>query len=275
MSNIQGIIKISAILGTLPFIMAGTCDRPNLKGFEASLKEADYRMYYPARTNWGPNTVLAADLSGNRLKNVREICSELYLFVKPKTDSVALANYTATNDREFSLGVEFLKSFIGPDLSAKLGLEAEDKETLKIAFSNTVEDSLADTITVGKGGRARRIEPDCEKRLKQLKQSGEFQDRVFVVLRALRAGVSYSFKEASKFKADGQLTVAKALGAKAGVGWKSTGATSLTVKNSHYVAVARGGLVKLAEWLPAGQISGGFYKSTLSPIDIEFIEVSD
>ncbi|RVU38884.1 hypothetical protein EOI86_06355 [Hwanghaeella grinnelliae] len=262
------------MVATILLFLTGCNGTANLSGFEASLNQAGYSIYYPLRENWGPNYVILGDLKDKKLVNVEEICPEgLFEYERSliRNSNVILANYSGHSDRDFSIGASLLEKVFGPSSSAKLGVETKQSSNVKIALTNTSEDSIATSeLIFDQTGMTRPIKKQCLARVKQLLDQGN-ANRLFVVVRAIKGQLRYEFSETNLFKAEAGLTLAKQVGASAGANWKAVGDTGLEVggENPFFLGVAsQGGLAKIADILPTGLASANIRRVILEPVDV-------
>lgn len=231
---------------------------PDRAGFERALNDAGYIMYYPTRADWGPNTVLEAELENKILKNTKLLCQRAYRYPKiVENVKVTLSDYDARTEKEFSIGLELLKAVLGPKMTGKLNLDGKKTSALELKLENSREDSMAEEEKFDEDGNPRELMPQCYSLLKERKDKGTLS-QVFIVLRAIKSGVSYDLSKTTEFTGAAEVSVKDVVGVDPNGRWKIISNTEFLVDDDQYVGVATGGIVAINDFLPSGLVSGGY-----------------
>lgn len=266
-----------SLFATCSLCLCACSNSPDVSPLGQHISAAGYVMYYPARSNWGPGTVLTGSVINNRLSNVQEICTSLYSNLTPSNNNVALSSFQASQNHDLSLGIDLLGKVLGPDKSAKLGLSGKNAQDIDVSFGPSFEDSISGEGPFQNDGKPKRIKPACEAKLKDLKAKGALENSVFVITRALRSGINYDFGNDAEFKTNATLSITSKIGANAGAGWGTNGRTKLIVDGEAglYLGAAKGGMISLTSWLPSDTISDGYYISTFETVNFDSISLQE
>jgi hypothetical protein len=225
----------------------------DLRPLEAALRDAGYQLYNPPRANWGPGFVFAGDVIRGRITNVEEICPNLYADIEaPQGAAVILPNYSAKDSFTFGLALRFLKGLIGAE--ADLG-EVEREKSIDVKWQNLRETSYTLMDQWLEKGEPRPISKLCRLAIDDLKAKDRFNDRVFVIVRAVAPeSLIYDFAAAYSAKGSASANFAEKAQAKTQGSVAGQSSTQLEIKQRLFIGYAPP--VKLRSWLPSGLVSG-------------------
>src|SRR5262249_45841020 len=180
-------------LRALPTIAAGQ----DLAFLEKALREAGYQLYNPPRANWGPGFVFRGDVVNSRIKNVEEICPNLYTDLgPPEGTAIVLPNFRAEDGFSFGLAIQFLRGLVGGRVD--LGTIERERKA-EVRWQNLQEMSYPRIVNWLESGEPRPIPSRCHLAIEDLKVRNQFKDRVFVIVRAVAPEVLvYDFSRAMR-----------------------------------------------------------------------------
>jgi hypothetical protein len=242
---VAGLATFFAVLAALPAAAA------EMTALEQALRAADYRLYQPPRSNWGPGFVFAGDVADGRISRVEEICPNLYADLSaPQAAAVVLPDYKASDSFSLGLAVDFLKKQLGAaDLAA--GWEG----TTEVTWQNIRELSYSRMDQWLESGEPRPIARRCRLAIEDLRAKNRFKGRLFVIVRALApAALVYDFSRTVKGGANAATQLSELVHGKLEGRAEIRNATQLVVKEPMFVGYAAP--MRIEDWLPTGLVSG-------------------
>jgi len=223
---------------------------------EKTLRVSGYQLYNPPRANWGPGFVFAGEVTGNRIKNVEEICPNLYGNDSgpPQDATIALGDYKAEDSVGLGLSLQLLKGLLGIGLDFN---RVVAERTVDIKWQDIHEVSYTHVDQWLKTGEPRPIAQPCRLAIDDLKAKNRFKDHTFVIVRAVAPQLLvYDFTRMAQVNGSAWVTYAQdfraAMRGKPGIELKNE--TQLQVKQPLFVGYAAP--FKIEQWLPTGLVSG-------------------
>ena len=224
-----------------------------LDQLDRALHSAGYQRYDPPRANWGPGFVFAGDVVQGKIRNVEEICPNLYAdAAEPQATNIILADYAATDSFSLGLAITFLKKLTGGSVNLA---PIEKEDSVQVRWENIHELSYSHMHQWLESGEPRPIEKRCRLAIEDLIAKGRFKDRIFVILRAVAPErLTYDFSRSVRAQADASISLPSQLGANASGKVQVKDNTHLQTEERLYIGYAAP--AKLEEWLPANLLSG-------------------
>jgi hypothetical protein len=247
-SQLLRVLMLGSALSVTTELNCQTLDQ-----LDRALQSAGYQRYNPPRANWGPGFVFAGDIDNGRIRNVEEICPNLYDDVaEPQSTNIVLANYSANDSFSLSLAITFLRGLLGG--KAKL-VPLEKEDSVQVQWENIRELSYSRMHQWLESGEPRPIAKRCRLAIEDLKAKGLFKDRIFVIMRAVAPErLTYDFSRTTSAQGNASVAISPELEAAANGKIQVKDNTHLQTEQRLYIGYAPP--AKVEEWLPANLLSG-------------------
>ena len=178
-----GSLNLLTAIALLFLALAPGARGQDLGPLDKALNAAGYRLYNPPRENWGPGFVFSGDVANGKITNVREICPNLYADLEaPRSVAVILPDYDANDSFSFGVAVNFLKGLLGLNVDVD---KVQRERSISVKWKNLSETSYADIDKWLESGEPRPIAKLCRLAIEDLKARKQFDDRIFVMVRAV------------------------------------------------------------------------------------------